>query len=393
MKKTVIALAALLAASGTALSADFTVYGKVDVGIGYSNVDSSANGRFDLDRGSSESFSLDSGNNSGSRFGFKGTEDLGDGYAVSFLLENGFDADTGALPKGSRLFHREARLSLETPYGTASFGRMGALTSGMGTYDLFQLYGDNHDGGWNYNIDIGNWAARGRYDNMITYASPKFAGLQGFAQYSFGTDAANDLDDDVSNGRETERYYAVGMTYDNGPLTAGLFYDSVLRKNLKSSEMMFKNDDDARSISLALGYDLDVVKLTFGAQYGWDESVNFFTSDVTKVFYGSFKFSDLFLADGYRLHLGATVPLTCGTFKAGVYYGDVETQDYGQGTFEGKNLNVVMTHEYPWSKRTYSYMGVGFKHAKFEAKFDTGSTEVVQEENSVSAMLGLVHSF
>ncbi len=380
MKKTAIALAAMIAASSSALAADFTVYGKVDVGFAYSNVDSH-------NKGTHETFSLDSGNNSGSRFGFKGTEDLGNGYAVSFLLENGFDADTGALGYDDRLFGREARLSLETPYGTVSFGRMGGLTSGAGTYDLFQLYGDTHDGGWGYNLGVGNWADRGRYDNMVSYASPKFAGLQGFAQYSFGTDAKGtpEYDDNVSNGRDTQRYYAVGMTYDNGPLTAGLFYDSILRQHVQGPE-----DDDAKSISLALGYDLDVVKFTFGAQYGWDENINFFTNDLTNKLDLNEKISDL-VADGYRLHLGATIPLTCGTFKAGLYYGDVETKyNDGEPNFESKNLNLVLTHEYPWSKRTYSYMGLGFKHATYEGKTYTLEEE---EENSFSAMFGLVHSF
>ncbi len=408
MKKTAIALAAMIAASGSALAADFTVYGKVDVGFGYSNVDSFSNstpaGKLGpVDGGTKETFSLDSGNNSGSRFGFKGTEDLGNGYAVSFLLENGFDADTGSLGYDDRLFGREARLSLETPYGTASFGRMGSLTSGAGTYDLFQLYGDNHDGGWGYNLGVGNWADRGRYDNMVTYASPKFAGLQGFAQYSFGTDAKGDTkyDDDVSNGRDTQRYYALGVTYDNGPLNAGLFFDSILRKDIKGSERMLQTEDDAYSISLALAYDLEVVKLTFGAQYGWNESINFFTDDLTNlnVEGGNFShhFSD-FVADSYRLHLGATVPLTCGTFKAGLYYGDVETKysneqlTLGTDTFtnvDGKNLNLVLTHEYPWSKRTYSYVGLGVKHVTLENK----EGQTLQEENSFSAMLGLVHSF
>ncbi len=381
MKKTAIALAAMIAASSSALAADFTVYGKVDVGFGYNNVDSDAF-MSDQDFGTKETFSLDSGNNSGSRFGFKGTEDLGNGYAVSFLLENGFDADTGSLGFDGRLFGREARLSLETPYGTVSFGRMGGLTAGAGTYDLFQLYGDNHDGGWSGSIGTGNWAARGRYDNMITYASPKFAGLQGFAQYSFGTDAANSLDDGVSNGRETERYYALGVTYDNGPLSAGLFYDSILRQDIKQPTDL-ETEDDAYSISLALAYDLEVVKLTFGAQYGWNEDINFFTYDLPDTL--------KFTADGYRLHLGATVPLTCGTFKAGLYYGDVETKYSGEYNADGKNLDLVLTHEYPWSKRTYSYVGLGVKHATMKNNKD--SSLVLQEENSFSAMLGLVHSF
>ena len=37
---------------------------------------------------------MKSGMASGSRFGFKGTEDLGNGLKVGFVLENSFDSDT-----------------------------------------------------------------------------------------------------------------------------------------------------------------------------------------------------------------------------------------------------------------------------------------------------------
>ena len=54
-----------------------------------------------------DSFTMDSGNASGSRFGFKGTEDLGNGLTVGFILENGFDADTG---KDGTMFNRGRQL-------------------------------------------------------------------------------------------------------------------------------------------------------------------------------------------------------------------------------------------------------------------------------------------
>ncbi len=367
MKKTAIALAAMIAASSSALAADFTVYGKVDFGFAYNNWDLKSTG-------ADETFTLDAGNNSGSRFGFKGTEDLGNGYAVSFQLENGFDADTGSLGQDGRLFGREARLSLETPYGTASFGRMGALTSGMGTYDLFQLYGDTIDGGWNYAIDTHNWADRGRYDNMVTLASPKFAGLQGFAQYSFGTDAKKELDDSVVNERETQRYAALGVTYDNGPLSAGLFYDSVLREHAVASP----NVDDAQTVSLALAYDFEVVKVTLGAQYGKDEDMNFFQHGEVAGFA---------TADGYRLHLGAAFPTEAGTFRVATYYGDVENDETDK---DATNINVALTHEYPLSKRTYIYSGLGYKYVKAE---DQKTGKVIEKETDFTALLGLVHSF
>lgn len=89
MKKIAIAVAAAMTAA-TASAMDFTLYGIVDTGLGYTNVDTLRNPTVNK-------FEMINGYNSGSRFGFKGTEDLGNGYAVSFVLENGFQSDSGKL--------------------------------------------------------------------------------------------------------------------------------------------------------------------------------------------------------------------------------------------------------------------------------------------------------
>lgn len=373
MKKTAIALAAIIAASSSAVAADFTLYGKVDLGFGYNNVDMK-------NAGTTETFSLDSGNTAGSRFGLKGKEDLGNGYAVAFQLENGFSADTGALGQSGRLFGREARLSLITPAATISMGRMGGLTSGMGSYDLFQYIGDTNDGGWNYGFDCNNWIERDRYDNMVTVESADLQGFKAYAQYSFGTDAKGDsegnnkFDDGVANERETQRYVAAGLVYDNGPLSLGLFYDSLLRKHTTASA-----PTDSQALSLAAAYDFEVAKVNVGFQYGWHEDMNFFTGSSDYVDEHSEDF------EGYRLGVGASFPLPCGELTTGVYYGDV---DNDEADLSAKNFNVVVGHTYPWSKRTHSYIGVAYKQAKLE---HAGETQ--EKEKSFSAMLGLVHSF
>ena len=86
MKKTLAAVAVLGAFAGSALAADVQLYGIVDEGLAYSHVD------LDGAADATDSFSMNSGMQSGSRFGFKGTEDLGNGLTVGFVLENGFSA-------------------------------------------------------------------------------------------------------------------------------------------------------------------------------------------------------------------------------------------------------------------------------------------------------------
>ena len=101
MKKTLIALATMGAMAGSAFAADVQLYGLVDYGFNFESQDL---GSDDFD---SNNFTMKSGMNSGSRFGLKGTEDLGNGLKVGFVLENGFNADDGTMDNNSRLFGRE----------------------------------------------------------------------------------------------------------------------------------------------------------------------------------------------------------------------------------------------------------------------------------------------
>jgi len=78
MKKSFLALALMSAFSGAAFAqSSVTIYGLVDVGVqGLSN-------------GNGKQAKVESGQESGSRLGFKGTEDLGGGLKANFVLEQG----------------------------------------------------------------------------------------------------------------------------------------------------------------------------------------------------------------------------------------------------------------------------------------------------------------
>lgn len=92
-KKSLAAVAVLGAFAGSALAADVQLYGLVDLGLNWTQVDKGTT--------TTDSFGMGSGQNSGSRFGLKGTEDLGNGYKVGFNLENSFKADDGAFDKST----------------------------------------------------------------------------------------------------------------------------------------------------------------------------------------------------------------------------------------------------------------------------------------------------
>uniref|UniRef100_UPI003A90687B porin n=1 Tax=Dakarella massiliensis TaxID=1506471 RepID=UPI003A90687B len=118
MKKSLLALALLGAFTASAFAEpSVTLYGRIDTGLVYThkNLDNTA--------GSTDTFSMDSGVTTGSRWGLKGSEDIGNAK-VGFVLESGFNSDDGASSdKESRLFGREAQVNVSGAYGTLYAGR------------------------------------------------------------------------------------------------------------------------------------------------------------------------------------------------------------------------------------------------------------------------------
>ena len=89
MKKSLLALALLGAFTASAFAEpSVTLYGRIDTGLVYThkNLDNTA--------GSTDTFSMDSGVTTGSRWGLKGSEDIGNAK-VGFVLESGFNSDDG----------------------------------------------------------------------------------------------------------------------------------------------------------------------------------------------------------------------------------------------------------------------------------------------------------
>ena len=372
MKKTLLAAALAASFAGSAMAASVELYGLVDTGLAYTNTSFGGLATAGKD---TDSFAMRTGINAASRFGFKGVEELGDGYSVEFQLENGFDSDTGKLHTDKTLFDREARLSLNTPYGTVSFGRMGSLTSGAGTYDVFQATGDAMDGGYLDNMASNVWFARDRYDNMMTFATPDFNGLKGYVQYSFNIEGQ-----EAAGTRDNDRYVAAGATYTYGPLSLALVYDSVMYNHWQDGVRSSTADlDDSQTVSFGVNYDFGVTKAFFGAQYGKNE-----TLDLSTILNDDNAEANV---KGYNLHIGAATPLSCGTLTVSAYYGDYE--EVGNNNVTAKKYGIGLMHEYPLSKRTTFYTGAGF--AQFDVKNDANDTAARQK--GVNVTLGLNHKF
>lgn len=383
MKKTLAAVAVLGAFAGSALAADVQLYGIVDEGLAYSHVD------LDGAADATDSFSMNSGMQSGSRFGFKGTEDLGNGLTVGFVLENGFTADNGA--DNSTLFDREASLFIEGGFGKLAMGKIGSINCGTSSWaqiGVLSAFGTSNWGG--YSNQIGSTASTGGVmDNTIAYQSPTFAGFTVFAQYSMGDDG-----DKAISGSENEssldRYYAIGAKYANGPLTAYFAVDSVNYRtwNGTTGPVDGADDiDDSLTVTLGGNYDFDVVQVFFGAQY----------FDEVKTFGSLVSNSDMGFASkikGYGLNLSANIPVAGGKIMAGVGYVDAEAADSQTDAAKKDNefqrYIVSAGYDYPFSKRTDAYAVASY----MQDSVDYGvAGKEDRDPSAFTFVVGLRHKF
>lgn len=387
-KKSLAAVAVLGAFAGTALAADVQLYGLVDYGFQYSEKDDGISK-------ATHNFDMKSGINSDSRFGLKGVEDLGNGYKVGFVLENGFNADDGTLGNSDRLFDREAHLFVASNWGQLGFGRVGQLASGNGTYSIFGGSVSPFSTGWGnvYGHKAVMAGSFGRLDNSLTYKSPAFAGVTAFAQYSFDTDSKADNDsrddetlDKVQHGREgsasVNREWALGATFNAGNLN---LVGVVTQTNLASNwgkidnvgEAYSEKKDDPLTVSLGGNYDFGVAKLFVATQYFKDAKLNV----------GALQSGQATTFDGYGLQVGVNVPAFGGNAKAALGYMDGEDQSDAKKDMSRVNFSVG--YDYPLSKRTFLYTGAGYMQDDYDVKVGTNDDSA----HSWAVNAGLVHKF
>ena len=398
MKKTLAAVAVLGAFAGSALAADVQLYGIVDTGLRYTHFDAdSAAAGYDA----TDSFGIQSGNQSGSRFGFKGTEDLGNGLTVGFILEDGIKSDTGV--DDDVLFNRESSLFLQGGFGKVAMGRMGSInggTSSWAKYGVLSAFGTS----WDYSAQAGSWAiGGGLWDNMIAYETPDFAGFKVFAQYGMGTN-------DAENESRSDRYYAIGASYANGPLNLYFAVDSINYQTADADGALANASDIDDSLTITFGgnYDFEVLKLFAGAQY-FDEiklskmGCGLGMMDVTEFnsYYrtGSGTDADPYVDHngfasafkGWSLGVSASIPAAGGQVLVGAAYLDAEAADSVAKTNENDELSrwiVSAGYDYPLSKRTNVYGVVTYAQDSLEY---TESSYKDQDPTIFAAMVGIRH--
>ncbi|MBP0597953.1 porin [Herbaspirillum sp. LeCh32-8] len=208
MKKSLLAFAALASITGAASAqSSVTIYGVVDMGLKVENA------------GSGTRLSMDSGNQSGSRVGFKGTEDLGGGLKANFVLEAGFNADNGAQSTAGVLFNRMSYVSLSGAFGEVKLGRINTVV--YSNASVFDPFGDTLAGD---SARIFNYGGS-RTDNTVNYSYSAANGINGQVAYSFG---------EVAGSNSANRTVAGAIGYAAGPLAVVLTHQNT--KNATGSD-------------------------------------------------------------------------------------------------------------------------------------------------------------
>ncbi len=378
-KKSLTALAVLSTMTGYAVAGQVTLYGVVDEGLNYTKEDVKVNGVRHVDE---HTFGLDSGLNAASRIGLTGQEALGNGMTVGFKLENGFKVDTGALGDKNRLFDREASLSVMTPLGRLSAGRMGGVASAAGSYDIVYAIGDAFDGGDN---KIFGLAKSARYDNMLTYQTPVMGGLQATVQYSFKKNSTDPNRLDAREGsKNANRYTSAALTGSYGPFNAVLAYElQDYGSNYAASKMPSK---DGQAIYLGGNYDFGVAKAFAMAQYfKGQEAIDAMTAiDAAKPINPTAGFK------GYGLHLGTIVPVCAGHLTIGGYYVDGQAEFEKTADRDNDYVGIATKYVYPLSRRTSLYAGAGYAHAKLDGD---ATDKADTKANVTQAYMGVTHKF
>ena len=237
MKKTLVALAALATVGAAFAQSTVTLYGKIDFEVVSKRTTTAAGVT------TNPGLQVNSAGLSGSRWGMKGSEDLGGGMSAIFDLQGGFAVDTGqtaqcggfnvvsanactianpvvapaagaaatASASAPRIFGRQAFAGLKGGFGQVTVGRQYA------PYD--NAFGSVDGQGYTANSAMGSvWAAGGhadgggpgRIDNQVTYFTPAMGGFNAQVSWAPGENAAP--------GISASRYVGVGLGYGNGPL-------------------------------------------------------------------------------------------------------------------------------------------------------------------------------
>jgi predicted porin len=345
MKKSLVALAVLAASGATMAQSSVTMYGIVDLYMASLSV---------TDQPSQ--LNMLSGGVSGSRWGLKGSEDLGGGLKANFTLEQGFSADTGAAGglanstttgaavAGNAAFSRYAYVGLSGGFGEVKFGKTGTAYDDVngasnGVFDS-ALSPTNGSVAGVFRSTNYNWNPA----NTLYYTSPSMGGVTGTFSYTLGEDKGPAVN--------ASSITSFNVQYAGGPVAAQLAYQ---KEDVQTST------NDTAYTRLGASYDLGVAKLM--GSYGKVANV-----------------ANVSGADTTEYQFGVDYPLASNMVLSGSFAHSSDNKAAGDATRKGYGFGLA----YILSKRTTAYGG-----------FVSGTTtpKVGADTTTKALAVGLKHTF
>ncbi|PRX92099.1 porin [Paraburkholderia sp. BL25I1N1] len=356
--------AALAVMTGLAYGkSSVTLYGIVDTGVSYYN-HAAANGATSI------GMPLPTGELP-SRWGMRGTEDLGGGYKTFFVLESGFQSSTGALNYGGRIFGRQANVGISSDYGSLTLGRQYNMT----TYVLTNA--DVIGPSIHSLNNLDPYLPNARSDNAIGYLG-KFNGVTVGSTYSFGRDAAGPAGPSATNcagqvpGNALPcRQYTMLLAYDSATFGMAASYD-VSRGGAGASAPL-GNSAYTSTHNVVDGYFmLGPTKLGVGWIRNNTAAATHLQTDI--------------------LFAGATY------YSTPAFFIDAEAVRYLQRGASGQNdansTLLIARVNYLFSKRTTAYTSVGYIFNSAQARNAVAAGGTVETGmNQLGVMVGLLHRF
>lgn len=301
MKKSLIAMAALLAAGAAMAQSSVTLYGRVDLSVG--NLKDKVK-----NTSTTQMFQGGDGGLTTSRWGLRGTEDLGGGLKAAFKLENRFNADTGA--SQDPYFKGESSLSLMGGFGEVKLGRSTTVYDDVRAlgqkFDVFDsAFTASSNGVFKSGGDYAS-----RFDNKISYYSPVMGGFYAGIDFAFDEDATKSADRHALKLGYKDKAFEIALGHQN------------------------EKDKADKYTVLAGSYDFGTFALSASYNHRNGSATN---------------------GDDSEYALGVTVPVGAWTFSGGYAYS--KTKNSTAGAKNGKANGFALGATYALSKRTRLYAG------------------------------------
>ncbi|MEJ8676721.1 porin [Chromobacterium amazonense] len=359
MKKTLIALA--VATLPAAAFADVTIYGTLKAGV--ENVDAGGMNKTNID-------------DLGSRIGFKGSEDLGNGLKAIWQVESGFDIDGSNRQKYGTFASRESFVGLDTGFGKVRLGNLSTFSDdSMGMVNT-----------WESSSAALQLDAYGRDDmrvkNAIRFDTANYNGFKAAFLYGTKEDKTASFGTGVTPSDSSRELYNLGLSYEN----SGFFgkYQFIHQTPVNIAGTRTQSNDSHR---LEAGYNANNLLVSFGYRNDRGDSsitpLSFLKGDNAPALDGS-----KYKSQEYAL----TAAYTIGAFTPKISY--AQAKDYSK---DGVNVDhtgykqFLVGVDYQMSKRTT--MGLQYGEVKADQAIFSNA-EGASAGNKLRGLgLNVIHSF